>query len=85
MYSFLRGEMFKSGISIVSLSKEIGVSEKTLRNKIKGETDFTWPEAKTIRKIVNPNMSMEELFKTDPDDNKESITHQTVKEHELVT
>ena len=71
MYSFLRGEMFRSGISILSLSKEIGVSEKTLRNKLNGNTDFTWPEAKAIRKIVSPNMSMEELFRTE--DSKEVI------------
>lgn len=65
MYSFLRGEMFRTKTSILSLSKEIGVSEKTLRNKLKGDTDFTLTEAKAIRKIVNPKMSMEELFRTE--------------------
>lgn len=65
MYSFLRGEMIKAGISILSLSEKIGVAEKTLRNKLKGETDFTWPEAVAIRNIVRPEMGMEELFKTD--------------------
>lgn len=73
MYSFLRGEMVRAGISISSLSKNIGVSEKTLRNKLKGETDFTWPEATAIRKIVNPNMSMEELFVTDEQRNKKEV------------
>lgn len=65
MYSFLRGEMIRSGISIVSLAEAIGISEKSMRNKIKGDTDFTWPEAMAIRRIVNPDMTMEELFKTD--------------------
>lgn len=65
MYSFLRGEMFRAKIPISLLSKEIGVSEKTLRNKLNGATDFTWPEAKAIRKIVSPNLSMEELFRSD--------------------
>lgn len=65
MYSFLRGEMIRAGISILALSEIIGVSEKTLRNKLKGETDFTWPEATAIRKIVNPSLSMEDLFRTD--------------------
>lgn len=65
MYSFLRGEMFKARVSILALSREIGVSEKTLRNKLKGNTDFTWPEAKAIRKIVSPGMPMEDLFRAD--------------------
>lgn len=65
MYSFLRGEMIRNNISIIGLSKEIGVSEKTLRNKLKGETDFTWTEALAIRRIVNPTMNMDELFVSD--------------------
>lgn len=65
MYSFLRGEMIKAGISIASLSTRIGISEKSMRNKLKGETAFTWNEATAIRGIVSPQMGMEELFKTD--------------------
>ena len=58
MYPNLRLEMIKANISIASLAGRIGVSEKTLRNKIKGETDFKWKEALTVRRIVNPQMSM---------------------------
>ncbi|HCT91668.1 MAG TPA: transcriptional regulator [Lachnospiraceae bacterium] len=65
MYSFLRGEMVKAHISVPMLAKQIGVSEKTIRNKLNGETDFTWPEAVTIRRIVNPNLSIEEMFRCD--------------------
>ena len=65
MYSFLRGEMLRNHISIVGLAKQIGITEKTLRNKLGGETDFTWSEAQAIRKIVNPEMSMERLFISD--------------------
>lgn len=67
MHSFLRGEMFKAGVTIASLAAQIGISEKSLRNKLKGETDFTWPEAMVIRSIIDPQMEMEELFKTDND------------------
>lgn len=70
MYSFLRGEMIKAGITVLSLSEKIGVSEKTLRNKLKGETDFTWLEALNIRNIVNPQMEMEELFIADSKEQK---------------
>lgn len=65
MYSFLRGEMYKAHITVSALARQIGVTEKTLRNKISGETDFTWPEALTVRNIVNPEIGMEELFKKD--------------------
>lgn len=65
MYRVLRGEMVKAGLSVAKLAEKIGVAEKTLRNKLNGETDFTFPEAKTIRNQVNPKMSLEELFKRD--------------------
>ena len=65
MYSFLRGEMIRNQISITALAGQIGVTEKTLRNKLGGETDFTWSEALAIREIVNPDMSIETLFVSD--------------------
>nr|DAO22773.1 MAG TPA: transcriptional regulator [Caudoviricetes sp.] len=47
-------------------SNKIGISEKTLRNKINGITDFTWSEVLLIRKLINPKMKLEELFKKEP-------------------
>lgn len=69
MYSFLRGEMIRTGYPIVKLAQTIGISEKSMRNKLKGETGFTWEEAKAIHKIINPSLSMEELFKKDEEVN----------------
>ena len=40
----------------------IGCSEKTARNKINGETDFTYPEAEKVRNSLFPGMRMEYLF-----------------------
>lgn len=65
MYSFLRGEMIKANITITSLAQKIGVTEKTMRNKINGDTDFTWTEALKVRDIVNPSLKMEKLFQAD--------------------
>ena len=62
MYSYLRGQMIKAGISIIQLSRDIGVSEKTLRNKLNGETEFTWMEVQAIHRIVSPSLSIDELF-----------------------
>lgn len=63
MFRVLRGEMLKTGITITELASRIGVAEKTLRNKINGDTEFTWSEVCKIHKIVNPQMSKEELFR----------------------
>lgn len=68
MYRVLRGEMVKAGISISCLASQIGVTDKTLRNKLNEETDFTWNEARAIRRIVNPKMRIENLFKTDSEE-----------------
>ena len=45
------------------VSKELlGVSEKTVRNKLSGKTDFTWSEVKLIRNRFFPNDDFEKLF-----------------------
>ena len=67
MYSFLRGEMFRAGITVSGLAAQIGISEKSMRNKINGDTEFTWPEALAVRRIVSPDKTMEELFASDED------------------
>lgn len=71
LYRILRAEMVKANLSVAVLASKIGVTEKTLRNKLNGESDFTWPEAQTIRRLVNPNIGIEELFKKDDSDKKE--------------
>lgn len=63
VFRVLRGEMVKAGLSVVRLSEELGISEKSLRNKLNGITEFSWNEVLKIRKIVAPAMSLEELFK----------------------
>lgn len=65
MYRVLKGEMVKCGISVPQLAKEIGISEKTLRNKISGRTEFLFSEVLSIHKIVAPDLSMDVLFKKD--------------------
>lgn len=63
MYRVLRGEMVKADISIHDLALKIGITERSLRNKINGVTSFTWNEVLEIRGIVSPTMSLEKLFK----------------------
>lgn len=47
-------------------------SASCMVNILKGETDFTWKEALTVRRIVNPQMSMEEMFLNDEVNKKSS-------------
>lgn len=62
MYRVLRGEMVKKDISVARLAEMVGISERGMRNKISEETEFTWSEVCKIQKIVNENMSKDELF-----------------------
>lgn len=66
LYLRLKYEIQRKGYSIDMFSNKIGISEKTLRNKINGITDFTWSEVLLIRKLINPKMKLEELFKKEP-------------------
>ena len=62
MYRELLGEMVKKGLTKKRLAEKLGVTEKTLFNKLNGKTDFTWNEVKRIRSIVSPTSSLEKLF-----------------------
>lgn len=66
LYLRLKYEIQRKGYSIDMFSNRIGISEKTLRNKINGITDFTWSEVLLIRKLIDPKMKLEELFKKEP-------------------
>ena len=62
MYQYLINEIKKSNIKISKLAIRIGMTEKTLRNKLNGKTEFSWPEVLQIRNIVAPEVTLEELF-----------------------
>lgn len=62
MYRVLRAEMVKANISIKELAFKVGITERSMRNKINGRTEFLWSEILKIRKIVSPDMPLEALF-----------------------
>jgi toxin-antitoxin system, antitoxin component, xre family len=72
MHRVLKAEMVKKGMTIAQLAAKIGVSEKTLRNKINGDTDFTLPEAQAIRRILESDLTLDELFATDVTDKEKT-------------
>lgn len=65
MYSILKNEIKKTNYNTTKLAALIGVTEKTLKNKINGKTEFHWFEILKIHIIIAPHLSLEELFKKD--------------------
>lgn len=71
----LKAEMQRNGLTVKDIMSTIGCSEKTARNKINGETDFTYPEAEKVRNVLFPGLRMEYLFcqrRTQPADPEKS-------------
>ena len=62
MYLRLKFEITRKNYTIEQFAMLIGMAEKTLRNKINGVTDFTWLECLKIRKELDTDLTLEELF-----------------------
>lgn len=62
MYRELLGELIKKGLTKKDLAIKMGISEKTLHNKLNKRSDFTLSEVIKIRDIVAPQESLEKLF-----------------------
>lgn len=54
--------MKQEGVTRNDLQKLLHVSEKTIRNKLSGETDFTWEEVRMVRNTYFPNDDFVQLF-----------------------
>ena len=63
MYYRLKIEISRRGYTIEKFASKLSISEKSLRNKLNGTTEFTWSEVLAIRDLIDPDMLLEELFK----------------------
>jgi hypothetical protein len=63
MYYRLRNEIDKRNYTIGRFAILANMSEKSLRNKLNGMTDFSWSEVLLIRELLDPELSLEDLFK----------------------
>lgn len=63
----LKAEMQRNGLTVKDIMNVIGCSEKTARNKINGETDFTYPEAERVRNRLFPQIKDGIPFLSAPD------------------
>ena len=61
----LEAEISRKGIKKKDIAAELEIDETTLRNKIKGRTDFVWSEAVKIRDTFFPDIDINYLFRDD--------------------
>lgn len=66
MYKNLREALTSERITLKGYAEFLGVSEKSVQNKINQETDFTYPEYRKTCKFLLPKYSPDYLFATDP-------------------
>ena len=60
--SNLAAEMARNGISNADLQSVLGCTDKTVRNKMAGATEFSVGEAMRIRDTFFPGLRIEYLF-----------------------
>lgn len=61
----LSAEMARYGVTVIDIQRLLGCTEKTVRNKLTEETEFTVSEAFKIRNEYFPQMRPEYLFASD--------------------
>lgn len=55
-------EMRRFNVTYFDIQQVLNCSEKTVRNKMQGVTDFTYSEVRNIRDKLFPGMNLEYLF-----------------------
>lgn len=63
----LRAALDAKRISVIAFAALLGISEKTARNKLNGDTDFTLGEAIKIKTELLPEYDLFYLFERDDD------------------
>lgn len=61
-YPILTGKIAERGISKTKIAEAIGISPRSFRNKMDGNTQFTWDEVCIIQERFFPDMQMKDLF-----------------------
>ncbi len=61
-YNVLNGKIVEKGIKRQEIYKELGISEKSFRNKLNGKSDFTWTQVCLIQEKFFPELDKETLF-----------------------
>lgn len=62
MYSNLRAELARKGLTTSDIADILGISKKSARNKLYGRSSFTIEEAFKLRDVIAPEMTLDKLF-----------------------
>lgn len=62
IYKNLSAEMARFKVSRFDLGSTLGCSAGTVKNKLNGKSDFSYPEARKIQKKFFPGLKLEYLF-----------------------
>ena len=62
VYANLKAEMTRKGLTTLEVAKVVGISERAMRNKLNGVTDFSWKQVCKIQSEIFPQLSKEYLF-----------------------
>ena len=65
MLNNLKKALDAKGITVRDYAKFLCVDERTIQNKIRGRTPFTYQEAVATKKELFPEYDLEYLFKAD--------------------
>lgn len=68
MFWNLKTALDRKGISIKAYAAILGISEKSVRNKINEKTVLTYPEARITKRELFPEYEYEYLFASDGKD-----------------
>lgn len=68
MLQNLKKALDNKRISLAAYAAILGVTEKTVRNKIAEETPFTYPEARKTKMKLLPEYDIDYLFASDRND-----------------
>ena len=64
-YPNLEVKIFKRGIKQKALADALGISVRSLHNKLKGIVPFTWPEVCVMQTEFFPEATKDELLAND--------------------
>lgn len=65
MYENVERLIFEKKLKKSDIAHEVGITYNTLLLKLSGKYKFTLDEAVALRNILDPDMPIEEMFKTE--------------------